>query len=396
MYSLYKQATVGNVKTQRPGIWDMLGRAKWDAWAKNKDLEAYEAKWLYVDAMLKVLRKYSDKTVARDLVNELESFGGDPANLVMSGELSKSRGSNSSGSTRSEEDASGSHLQPITLAHGLHEGHDILQSPVQNPDTTLEDETDDEPPNELPAQIQYNRPQSSLSSRRYRTPTAGSMASPPPIGLHASQQPIGYEIPSAFTEPQSASHLPSSYLAQGTYAGPFSHNLTLSPHPYPTPPEFRGQPQQISGRSFGVPARPGSRPTLEHAIENVQAHLAALTERLELLESVSEHPHRSNISLPTGITSPRYRRPGGSPTDRRGDYEWDLNDLGMWSLVLSPVTRVGGTVRQLAKFFATSEHSPTLIVVRRLCLDMSFLFCVLWVLDLVGVPQTVVGTTSGI
>jgi hypothetical protein len=24
-----------------------------DAWAKNKDLEAYEAKWLYVDAMLK-------------------------------------------------------------------------------------------------------------------------------------------------------------------------------------------------------------------------------------------------------------------------------------------------------------------------------------------------------
>jgi hypothetical protein len=57
-------------------MWDMLGRAKWcvvrlpagcslreshaydflllrDAWAKNKDLESYEAKWLYVDAMLK-------------------------------------------------------------------------------------------------------------------------------------------------------------------------------------------------------------------------------------------------------------------------------------------------------------------------------------------------------
>ena len=64
-------ATVGNVKTQRPGMWDMLGRAKWsvhestkklgvyrallrDAWAQNKDLEQYEAKWLYVDAMLKV------------------------------------------------------------------------------------------------------------------------------------------------------------------------------------------------------------------------------------------------------------------------------------------------------------------------------------------------------
>ena len=49
----------------------MLGRAKWyalwfdtsrvltlplrrDAWAKHKDLESYEAKWKYVDALLKV------------------------------------------------------------------------------------------------------------------------------------------------------------------------------------------------------------------------------------------------------------------------------------------------------------------------------------------------------
>ena len=32
-----------------------------------------------------VLRKYSDKTAARDLVRELESYGGDPANLVHSG-----------------------------------------------------------------------------------------------------------------------------------------------------------------------------------------------------------------------------------------------------------------------------------------------------------------------
>jgi acyl-CoA-binding protein len=36
MYSLFKQATVGNVKSPRPGIWDMLGRAKWDAWAKKQ------------------------------------------------------------------------------------------------------------------------------------------------------------------------------------------------------------------------------------------------------------------------------------------------------------------------------------------------------------------------
>lgn len=36
--------------------------------------------------MQQVLRKYPDKTVARDLVRELESYNGDPSNLVMSGE----------------------------------------------------------------------------------------------------------------------------------------------------------------------------------------------------------------------------------------------------------------------------------------------------------------------
>lgn len=29
-----------------------------DAWAKHKDLDSYEAKWLYVDALLKV-RNYN-------------------------------------------------------------------------------------------------------------------------------------------------------------------------------------------------------------------------------------------------------------------------------------------------------------------------------------------------
>lgn len=212
---------------------------------------------------------------------------------------------------------------------------------------------------------------------------AGSMATPPPMIQTAAQQPSGYETPSAFAEPQAASHHSSIYPTQGSYAGQYSgssRDLTLSPNLYPTPQGFRSQSQQLPGRAYGVPTRPASRPSIERAIENVQAHLAALNERLESLESTSAHPHRSNISLPTGNNSPRYRvrGSGGSPTDPHGDYEWDLNDLGMWSLVLSPVTRVGSTIRQLTKFFATSEHSPTLIVVRRLCLDMSFIFCVLW------------------
>jgi len=32
LYGLYKQATVGNVNTDRPGIFYQKDRAKWDAW----------------------------------------------------------------------------------------------------------------------------------------------------------------------------------------------------------------------------------------------------------------------------------------------------------------------------------------------------------------------------
>jgi len=375
MYSLYKQATVGNVKSPRPGIWDMLGRAKWDAWAKHKDLDSYEAKWLYVDAMLKVLRKYSDKTVAKDLVQELESFGGDPANLVISRELSQSRSSHSSSSTESEQHTSRLHYQPRPLATGFPSDPDTPHRPEDDPDTNSEGAADDAA-NEHTAQSLYTRPQSSLSSHRYRTPMAGSMISTQPMALPSTQQPSGFETPSAFAEPRSASHPPAVY-PPGFYTEHYA-KLVLSSPTYPASSGFRDQPLQVPERPFGSPIRPASRPTLERAIENVQAHLAALNERLESLESMSAHPHRSTVSLPTRSSSPRFRGGLGSPADR-GDYEWDLDDLGMWSLILSPVTRVGAALRQLAKFFATSEHSPTLIVVRRLCLDVSFLFCVLWV-----------------
>lgn len=303
---------------------------------------------------------------------------------VSKAELSKPRGSESSGSTRSDDDVpSGSHYQARPVPPGLHQP-DIPQGAIEDPETNSEDETDDDELNEPPAPSLYNRPPSSMSSHRYRTPMAGSMISPPPVGSATAQQPSGYETPSAFGGPQGTSHPPSAYQTQGPYAGQFSgssRDLALAPNAYPTPPGFRSQSQQLGGRPFGAPVRPASRPNLERAIENVQAHLAALTERLESLESISPHPHRSHTSLPTRTSSPRYRgRGGGSPTDDRGDYELDLNDLGMWSLVLSPVTRVGSTIRQVGRFFATSEHSPTLIVVRRLCLDMSFIFCVLWIL----------------
>ena len=49
MYSLFKQATVGDVEGKRPGFTDMVGRAKYDAWAKIKGMPAEDAKAAYTD-----------------------------------------------------------------------------------------------------------------------------------------------------------------------------------------------------------------------------------------------------------------------------------------------------------------------------------------------------------
>ena len=49
IYSLYKQATVGDVEGKRPGFTDMVGRAKWDAWNAIKGKGKDEAMKEYVE-----------------------------------------------------------------------------------------------------------------------------------------------------------------------------------------------------------------------------------------------------------------------------------------------------------------------------------------------------------
>lgn len=49
IYSLYKQATEGDVQGKRPGFTDMVGRAKWDAWNEQKGKDTATAMQEYVD-----------------------------------------------------------------------------------------------------------------------------------------------------------------------------------------------------------------------------------------------------------------------------------------------------------------------------------------------------------
>jgi diazepam-binding inhibitor (GABA receptor modulating acyl-CoA-binding protein) len=49
LYALYKQGAGGDASGSRPGFGDLIGRAKYDAWAKLKGTSKEDAMRQYVD-----------------------------------------------------------------------------------------------------------------------------------------------------------------------------------------------------------------------------------------------------------------------------------------------------------------------------------------------------------
>ncbi|KAF9652099.1 ACBP-domain-containing protein [Thelephora ganbajun] len=398
---LYKQATVGNVTSTRPGIWDMLGRAKWDAWAKHKDLDKYEAKWLYVDALMKVLKKYPERTIAKDLLKELEAFEGDPNNILLSTLSRHSDSSNSSGS-EPENPPYTSHIHGGQSSQRLYPNQPQVQGP-EDEETDSEQEREERDghfrgdttsPYTDPTPRQ--RPLSSLSAmsgNRYRTPMGSVLTSPPPSNysvrsVHAlhgvpSQQPMpSYETQSAFDDAATVNN-ENFNVATTSYPAHLAHSSRNSDSGYghrvqdprmTSDPVHRRSGSAVHSAPTQGQLRPGSRLTLERAVENVQSHLAALSERLETLE-VSRSSIRTRVAAsPRDSNSPN--RFGSSSSS--GELVFDLDDMGLWSLVLQPFAKLLASVRGVAAFLAVNENrSPTFVVIRRLFLDLSFVLAVL-------------------
>ncbi len=55
LYALYKQGSEGDVQGKRPGMLDVKGRAKYDAWAKLAGTPKEEAKRRYVALVERLL-----------------------------------------------------------------------------------------------------------------------------------------------------------------------------------------------------------------------------------------------------------------------------------------------------------------------------------------------------
>ncbi len=49
LYAYFKQATKGDAGSDRPGMFDLVGRAKYDAWSKLKGTSTDEAMQSYID-----------------------------------------------------------------------------------------------------------------------------------------------------------------------------------------------------------------------------------------------------------------------------------------------------------------------------------------------------------
>lgn len=55
LYSLHKQASVGDVHGDEPGMFDFIAKAKYNAWATKKGLSRDEAMQKYVDLVQSLL-----------------------------------------------------------------------------------------------------------------------------------------------------------------------------------------------------------------------------------------------------------------------------------------------------------------------------------------------------
>ncbi|KAM7357189.1 acyl-CoA binding protein 2 [Cochliomyia hominivorax] len=59
LYALFKQATVGDNNTSKPGLLDLKGKAKWEWWNKQKGKSQDDAKKEYIAFVEKLVSKYA-------------------------------------------------------------------------------------------------------------------------------------------------------------------------------------------------------------------------------------------------------------------------------------------------------------------------------------------------
>lgn len=87
-YGYFKQATIGPCKQKKPQFWDVVRKAKWDAWSALGEMPKERAMQLYVDELRKIIETMSyTENVANFMgsVSELDSINLDDLEAVAPG-----------------------------------------------------------------------------------------------------------------------------------------------------------------------------------------------------------------------------------------------------------------------------------------------------------------------
>ncbi len=341
--------------------------------------------------------------MARDLVQELESYG--------------DRSSIATGSTRTRQVLLSLLNADLTVGFARPSSSNSSRSTPSEPPvpgsvpnlrqqcaTSDEDEpTDEEHPTQvITAVSEVQRPRSSMSSQmRYRTPLAGStIAGGPPAGeqlmlahftptLTPAMQPLPeYATPSAFASSESASYSNVTYPRSANHSPQPPHNSV----PFVGTPSF--QRAFVPGRTPPMPTSTApqassssllgsNRPPLERAVENMQASIAALHERMETLERYAVVGRGRGSASSFSLHDTRRWAGHTSPPGRPHSGEWDPSNMGFWSVLLQPLARLQHDLQYIVVFLTSPDAKtmgPVLMIVRRLLLDASFVLFVAWVL----------------
>ncbi|KDN50923.1 hypothetical protein RSAG8_00552, partial [Rhizoctonia solani AG-8 WAC10335] len=109
---------------------------------------------------------------------------------------------------------------------------------------------------------------------------------------------------------------------------------------------------------------------LERAIVDIQASLAAVRERMEAIEQGGSF----NSSYSSRRQSPPRRH---SPLHPMLPFNLDPRSFGAWSVILTPLAQSVVSIRHILQVV---RRNPTMIIIRRLMLDLSFLLALLAVI----------------
>jgi len=93
-YAYFKQGTEGPCKGRRPAFWDIVGRAKYDAWKRLGELPNEKAMQSYVDELRKIVETMSYTDNVADFygsINELDNVNVQDLELIAPDAIRKVR-----------------------------------------------------------------------------------------------------------------------------------------------------------------------------------------------------------------------------------------------------------------------------------------------------------------